>query len=729
MKQSGKNQKGVSYCRVLGYFAFFLTVFCIILIIIYNADCAVVGRQYSEKIQANLTAITGNIDTQMQIVRNLGSDFFLEPDIIMYLKPEKDETLSVRAEQWRIIRKISREEALVAPLVSSVFVFISHDNHILTGDGHYDVDYFFKDMYRYADYPEQFWMSSFKKGSLRMILPPTVMKTRKNSGAVIPVVTTDRISGNVAIHVCNIAVKTLEDMFVAEPSFNGLRFVVFDSKRNVILDTNHSTGSVYAAVGNSKNIIFRQQSSCLDWTVCAVVSRDAFRQVVTENLILVFQMVFAALLCGVGMTFLFSFRIYKPVQKQYLAQEEKNSRDYIWHSVQLLLHGFQSSDVCHVSGMMQKYYQFSGSFFLCCDILLDYHLQFYQDYEGENLAEKQKELASRLYRAAVKFSSCYILDLQNGLYSCIFNLDAPVDEKTAADFFRAGHIFPENDQKLFSIIIGIGTVCDSLDKIAVSHKHALLAVQHRVTQQDYEVINFRDIPVSDRVLFSFYDQKEILKNIYCGNESVLTDCISRILDINLKRGISEENMQELYRQIMMVGQRCLDEKGYPVDTMKTFQSVRDVILQQEMDNPFDIKKKVLLNFFVEIQSIVYIPQELTEAIRSTAVRAQKYIDMNFNKPLCLEIVAEALQITPKYLSRIFKTAFGENFTGYTSRIRIEKAKILLATTNEHINDIALDVGMESRATFLRVFRKMAGISPSEYRLFAHSSETENTVDE
>lgn len=64
---------------------------------------------------------------------------------------------------------------------------------------------------------------------------------------------------------------------------------------------------------------------------------------------------------------------------------------------------------------------------------------------------------------------------------------------------------------------------------------------------------------------------------------------------------------------------------------------------------------------------------------------------------------------------MFKQKTGENLTDYINNVRIEKARDILRNTNTKIGDIAGLVGLESRTTFLRVFKKLEGISPNEYR--------------
>ena len=64
---------------------------------------------------------------------------------------------------------------------------------------------------------------------------------------------------------------------------------------------------------------------------------------------------------------------------------------------------------------------------------------------------------------------------------------------------------------------------------------------------------------------------------------------------------------------------------------------------------------------------------------------------------------------------MFKKATGVNFTAYVSRLRIEKAKNLLLNLNLNVSEIAYEVGFQSLTHFNRVFKKIMGQSPTEYR--------------
>jgi AraC-like DNA-binding protein len=64
---------------------------------------------------------------------------------------------------------------------------------------------------------------------------------------------------------------------------------------------------------------------------------------------------------------------------------------------------------------------------------------------------------------------------------------------------------------------------------------------------------------------------------------------------------------------------------------------------------------------------------------------------------------------------MFKKVTGINFTDYLSRVRIEKSKNLLLNPNLRVSEIAYEVGFQSLTHFNRVFKKILGQAPTEYR--------------
>jgi AraC-like DNA-binding protein len=96
-------------------------------------------------------------------------------------------------------------------------------------------------------------------------------------------------------------------------------------------------------------------------------------------------------------------------------------------------------------------------------------------------------------------------------------------------------------------------------------------------------------------------------------------------------------------------------------------------------------------------------------------RAKQFINEHQTEELSLEQVAEAVHTSKFYFCKIFKKSTGINFTDYLSRVRTERAKNLLLNPNLRVSEIAYEVGFQSLTHFNRVFKRVLGRSPTDYR--------------
>lgn len=93
----------------------------------------------------------------------------------------------------------------------------------------------------------------------------------------------------------------------------------------------------------------------------------------------------------------------------------------------------------------------------------------------------------------------------------------------------------------------------------------------------------------------------------------------------------------------------------------------------------------------------------------------KYIKDNFARDLSADEMSEYLHISKAYFSQLFSKEIGYTFTKYLTNCRIEHAKNLLTETNDRIYEVAEASGYGDVKYFLKVFKKMTGVSPQAYR--------------
>ena len=99
-------------------------------------------------------------------------------------------------------------------------------------------------------------------------------------------------------------------------------------------------------------------------------------------------------------------------------------------------------------------------------------------------------------------------------------------------------------------------------------------------------------------------------------------------------------------------------------------------------------------------------------------KARSFIHAHSSEELSLGTVARAANTSANYLSEKFKEATGINFVKYVARARYEKAASLLRETDLRVSEIAFAAGFQSLSQFNRVFKKLSGKSPTEYRVAA-----------
>jgi two-component system response regulator YesN len=96
-------------------------------------------------------------------------------------------------------------------------------------------------------------------------------------------------------------------------------------------------------------------------------------------------------------------------------------------------------------------------------------------------------------------------------------------------------------------------------------------------------------------------------------------------------------------------------------------------------------------------------------------KVMRFLDRNYDKRVSLQDAAALVALSPKYLSRLFKEVVGIGFSDYRLKVRMEKAIELLEATEYSIAEIAFRLGYENPESFARLFGKVVGCTPTEYR--------------
>lgn len=101
--------------------------------------------------------------------------------------------------------------------------------------------------------------------------------------------------------------------------------------------------------------------------------------------------------------------------------------------------------------------------------------------------------------------------------------------------------------------------------------------------------------------------------------------------------------------------------------------------------------------------------------RQSVQEIKDYLDAHYTEKITLDALAERFYINKFYLTRVFKEQFGQSVNGYLVQLRITQAKRMLRFTDNSMETIAQECGLHDANYFARLFKKIEGVTPGEYR--------------
>jgi two-component system response regulator YesN len=137
------------------------------------------------------------------------------------------------------------------------------------------------------------------------------------------------------------------------------------------------------------------------------------------------------------------------------------------------------------------------------------------------------------------------------------------------------------------------------------------------------------------------------------------------------------------------------------------------IAKELMDLEGDALIESAYKNFISITSYVK-PQSNIDYSNHIVKATKEYLENHYDQDISLEDVAEQVNISPQYFSKLIKKTTGYNFIDWLSMLRVKKAKELLTNSNLTVKEVCFMVGYKDPNYFSRIFKKRIGITPSEY---------------
>ncbi len=139
------------------------------------------------------------------------------------------------------------------------------------------------------------------------------------------------------------------------------------------------------------------------------------------------------------------------------------------------------------------------------------------------------------------------------------------------------------------------------------------------------------------------------------------------------------------------------------------QFVREIESTESLDELETLVPRMIRHYCLLVQK--HSLEKYSASVRDCL----NYIDFHYMEPLSLEGLASRFSVNKNYLSGRFHKESGMTVTDYINQIRIKRAVALMSSTSASMQDIAVQCGFEDANYFSRIFKKIHGETPREYR--------------
>ncbi|MFS0779446.1 response regulator [Neobacillus sp. 3P2-tot-E-2] len=263
--------------------------------------------------------------------------------------------------------------------------------------------------------------------------------------------------------------------------------------------------------------------------------------------------------------------------------------------------------------------------------------------------------------------------------------------------------------------IAAGKPVNTSSKLIVSYHHARNVLLNRnILTASERRVYMSDIVTAPSLKSLIVYSSDIEMAIQTGEIRAFVELMDRIeKEITEKEYLSVRQVINLENEYMVISNKWF--KHYNI----SFKTSEDI--EERVDLFFDSNGTFSLEEFKkrkkrEIAVFLKKVKKSTLKKNNNIINdIEKYLQENFDRDVKLQEISDHFYISREYISRKFKQEFNENISDYIVRIRMDKAKSLLKNSQLKIYEIANMIGYQDDKYFRKVFKKVEGITPNEYR--------------
>ncbi|TNJ63199.1 helix-turn-helix domain-containing protein [Paenibacillus hemerocallicola] len=266
----------------------------------------------------------------------------------------------------------------------------------------------------------------------------------------------------------------------------------------------------------------------------------------------------------------------------------------------------------------------------------------------------------------------------------------------------------DRDKAYFLVTIAISPVYDRSAQFNDAYREVLeMAQQARPMDESQVIRERRSVPA--QLVFTVPQEQELYANLQAGNRQLF--CVAfmeRMLDQMDKKEASIQQLRQLAEGVIARVAKILEPYGADADS--SLQRRQSALMQECCT--LEQFKQFYGQLFHAAAAVIQTKKEEQDP---TVSFVMDYVENKFADDASLDLLADKLNLSSAYLSVYIKEKTGANFSEHINAVRIRKAKELLSATDLSVQEISARIGYRNVTSFIRMFKKMTGIPPGEFR--------------
>jgi two-component system, response regulator YesN len=265
-----------------------------------------------------------------------------------------------------------------------------------------------------------------------------------------------------------------------------------------------------------------------------------------------------------------------------------------------------------------------------------------------------------------------------------------------------------------SMTIGIGTVHERAAGISRSFEEARYALNYKVIRGVEVVIPYPEVMSLQET--SHPISEELITRLESGLDNMdEAGCVSIIREIfrqmEAERGMSPIDLQMQCLNILLSSLRKmsflqLQQNNFLGRNILSLEGISRIRTLEQLEQWMIKVFEGIISFKQEHN----IPKK-----KDIIAEIKEYVKEHYNEQISLADLSDRFFINPYYLSQLFKQKTGDTYLNYLAQTRINKSKELLEKSDMKVYEICQMVGYSDTQHFARLFEKLVGCKPSEYR--------------